>query len=278
MTRFSSIVCSCVAILLAGCFATGADKAKDAAPAAEAAEKVYPTGYTDTPKLPHAPWRVHDDERPRPVVVTPGATNDAPPADAIVLFNGKNLDAWTGDKDKPAQWKVENGYLEVTNTGNIYTKQPFGSMQLHIEWMSPTPPRSNSQHRGNSGIFIADRYEIQVLDCFDNKTYADGQAGAIYGQYPPLVNAARKPGEWQTYEIVFIAPKFEGEKLVSPAYATVFHNGVLVQHHTELLGGTSHRKVGTYKAHGKAPIRLQDHNDKQQVRYRNIWVRELDRD
>ena len=254
-------------------------------------EKVYPEGYSDTPKLPNSQWKVHDIDRPRPVVVTPGKTAADAPSDAIVLFDGTDLSHWhgekdtadaagkkqrTADKDTPAKWKVENGYAEMTPTGNIYTNESFGDCQLHIEWCSPAEPRSNSQHRGNSGIFLMDRYEIQVLDCYNNKTYADGQAGAAYGQNPPLVNATRKPGAWQTYDIIFRAPRFKDGKLESPAAVTILLNGVLVQNHFELLGATTHRAVGTYSAHhDKAPIRLQDHNDKQAVRYRNIWIRPL---
>ena len=254
-------------------------------------EKPQPVGYSDTPKLPHADWKVHDIDRPRPKVVTPGKTNSNAPADAIVLFDGTDLSKWHGeketindegkkrrtkDKNEPAKWKVVDGYMQVTPTGNIYTKESFGDCQLHIEWRSPVPTQSSSQKRGNSGIFIMDRYEIQVLDCFENKTYADGQAGGIYGQYPPLVNASRKPGEWQTYDIIFKAPRFTKDgKLESPATVTVIHNGVVVQNHSAIIGATTHKAVAKYTPHGKAPIRLQDHNDEQEVRYRNIWIRPL---
>lgn len=254
-------------------------------------DKVYPIGYDDTPKLPNSQWKVHDIDRPRPVVVTPGKTVADAPSDAIVLFDGKDLSHWHGekevvnaegkkerraDKEAPARWKVENGHVEMTPTGNIYTRDAFGDCQLHIEWCSPAEPQSNSQHRGNSGIFLMDRYEIQVLDCHDNLTYADGQAGAAYGQNPPLVNATRKPGEWQSYDIIFRAPRFKDGRLESPAAVTILLNGVLVQNHFELLGATTHRAVAEYAPHpDKAPIRLQDHNDNQQVRFRNIWIRPL---
>jgi len=242
-----------------------------------AEEKVWPKGYTDTPKLPHADWKVHDIDRPAPKQITPGKTNSDAPSDAIILFDGKDLSEWIGAKGKVPAWKVENGYMEVTNTGNIYSKREFGSCQLHIEWCAPDPPQSNSQHQGNSGVFLMDKYEIQVLDCFDNETYADGMAGAMYGQYPPMVNPVRKPGEWQTYDIIFTAPEFEGNKLVRKGYATVLLNGVLVQNHSEWLGPSTHKRVAKYKPHAaKGPIRLQDHNDKQPVRFRNIWVRPLD--
>ncbi|MEM0897824.1 MAG: DUF1080 domain-containing protein, partial [Verrucomicrobiota bacterium] len=249
---------------------------------AQDAPKPVPTGYTDTPVLPNSQWKVHDDERPRPTVVTPGKTDNAPPADATVLFDGTNLDAWLTiphrKKGEPepepteAQWKVENGYVEVTNTGDIRTKESFGSCQLHIEWMSPDPPQMNSQKQGNSGIFLMGLYEVQVLDGYDNLTYADGMPGAIYGQYPPAVNVSRKPGEWQSYDIIFTAPEFnKAGKLGSPAYITILHNGVLVQNHTELLGPTLHKRVANYDTpHAtRAPLELQDHRDKQAVRFRN---------
>lgn len=256
-----------------------------------AEEKVYPVGYSDTPRLPNSEWKVHDIDRPRPEVVTPGKTAADAPSDAIVLFDGTSLASWYGeketkdaegktrrtpDKESPARWKVENGYVEMTPTGNIYTREEFGDCQLHVEWRSPAEPQSNSQHRGNSGIFLMDRYEIQVLDCYENKTYADGQAGASYGQNPPLVNATRKPGEWQSYDIIFRAPRFKDGKLVSPATVTILLNGVLVQNHFELLGATTHRKVAKYSPHpDKGRLRLQDHNDNQPVRFRNIWIRPL---
>ena len=239
-------------------------------------KKKRPIGYSDTPQQPHSKWKVHDIDRPRPKVVEPGKTAAHPPADAIVLFDGTDLEAWAGTKDPEPKWKIENGYVEVTPTGDIKTKQAFGDMQLHIEWASPSPPQDDSQHRGNSGIFIMDRYEVQVLDCFNNKTYADGQAGGVYGQYPPLVNACRRPGEWQTYDIIFKAPRFKDGEVAQPAYITVVHNGVVTLNNARILGGTTHKKIAPYKEHPpKAPIRLQDHKDKQKVRYRNIWVREL---
>ncbi|MGK0188007.1 MAG: hypothetical protein ACI9R3_003799 [Verrucomicrobiales bacterium] len=258
---------------------------------AEDDEKVYPIGYSDTPTLPNSEWKVHDIDRPRPEVVTPGKTAADAPADAIVLFDGTDLSKWHGeketknaegktrrtpDKDTAAKWKIEDSYVEMTPTGNIFTREAFGDCQLHIEWSSPAEPQSNSQHRGNSGIFLMDRYEVQVLDCYDNMTYADGQAGAAYGQNPPLVNATREPGEWQTYDIIFRAPRFLDGKLESPATITILLNGVLVQNHFALLGPTTHRAVATYSPHPeKAPLRLQDHNDNQPVRFRNIWIRPL---
>ena len=242
-------------------------------------------GYDNTPKLPSG-WRVHDVARPQPDVVTPGRQPGAPPSDAIVLFDGTDLAAWNGVKqdhkkkrrynpEGQALWKVENGYMQCTPTGDLLTKQAFGDCQLHIEWQSENPPKGDSQGRGNSGVFMMGRYETQVLDGFENRTYADGVAGCVYGQTPPLVNACKKPGEWQVYDIIFQAPHFEGETLISPAYVTVLLNGVLVQHKTEILGPTAHKKLPVYKPHAaKLPIKLQDHNNP--TRFRNIWIRELD--
>ncbi len=229
-------------------------------------------GYDDTPYLPGGTWRVHDKARPRPSVVTPadGANLLArPPADATVLFDGTDLSQWKG-----GPWTLVDGALEVNGKGSIETVQHFGDVQLHVEWRSPPTVESESQGRGNSGVFFFGRYEVQVLDSFENPTYADGQAAALYGQQPPLVNACRAPGEWQSYDIVFIAPRFDGDELVSPAVVTVVHNGVLVQHAVELIGGTAHRAVATYAPHGPTgPIMLQDHGNP--VRFRNIWVRAL---
>ena len=223
-------------------------------------------------------WEIHDRTRPLPVVVTPGTEQSAggAPSDAVVLFGGKDLSAWEAVKGGEAKWKVENGYFEVVpKTGAIRTRQGFGDCQLHVEWMSPDPPNGKDQDRGNSGVFFMSIYEVQVLDSYRSVTYADGQASAIYGQYPPLVNASRPPGEWQTYDIVFRAPRFEGDgKLLRPAHVTVFHNGVLVQDNTEIMGPTTHRSRPPYEAHGsKLPIQLQDHSHP--VRFRNIWIREL---
>ncbi len=227
-------------------------------------------------------WPVHDLERPQPPIVTPGtfSSQDAPgqpPSDAIVLFDGTDLSAFKSAKTGgPAPWKVENGYLEVVDkAGYIETKQAFGDIQLHLEFRSPTPPKDKSQGRGNSGVFFMGRYEIQVLDCYENETYPDGQAASLYGQYPPLVNASRPPGTWQVYDIVFEAPRFDAQgKMVSPARVTVFHNGVLVQHASEFTGPSAHKKRPPYKAHAaKLPLKFQDHSNP--VRFRNIWVREL---
>jgi hypothetical protein len=236
-------------------------------------EKEKP-GYDDTPFIPGSKYRVHDKERPQPPVVTPGQAVGQPPSDAVVLFDGRDLSAWTG-KEGEAKWKVENGYMEVLpGTGNISTKEKFGDCQLHVEWATPEKVEGEDQHRGNSGVFLMELYEIQVLDNYENLTYPDGTAAAIYGQTPPMVNACREPGKWQSYEIVWFAPRFEGEKLVSPARLTLFHNGILVHHNQELKGPTTHRKVLEYQAHPSVgSLMLQDHRDC--VRYRNIWYRKI---
>jgi hypothetical protein len=237
-------------------------------------------GYDDTPLIPGQRWKVHDATRPLPRVVTPGteSTQQAagrPPSDAVVLFDGRDLSGWESTKGGPAGWKVEKGYMEVAaKTGGIRSKKHFGDCQLHLEWAAPAKVEGESQGRGNSGVFLMGLYEIQVLDCYQNPTYADGSTAAIYGEFPPLVNACRKPGEWQTYDILWVAPRFEGERLASPARATVLHNGIVVHHDTVLTGPTTHRKVLEYKAHPAAgPLELQDHGNP--VRYRNIWYRPL---
>jgi hypothetical protein len=211
-------------------------------------------GYSDTPFLPGGKWRVHDGTRPQPKVIEPGtfSTQDAPgkpPSDAIVLFDGKDLSNWRNGRNE-ARWKVENGYFEIVKgTGTLETKPEFGDCQIHIEWSAPNPPRGASQARGNSGVLIMNRYEVQVLDSHDNKTYPDGQAASIYAQYPPLVNAMRKPGEWNTYDIIFTAPRFRDGRLIKPAYATVIHNGVVVHNHAEILGPMTHRTLTYYSPH-----------------------------
>ncbi len=235
-------------------------------------------GYTDTPFIPGSKWRVHDARRPQPPVIEPGESptlGAEPPSDAVVLFDGSNLKQWKSSKGGAAKWKVKDGYMEVVpESGHVVSKKKFGDCQLHVEWAAPTPPSGNGQSRGNSGVFLMGAYEFQVLDCYKNRTYADGMTGSIYGQYPPLVNACRKPGEWQTYDIIWDAPTFKNGKLQKPAKATVFLNGVLVQHARELLGRTTHKRKPHYKPHPpKGPIMLQDH--KNPVRFRNIWCRPL---
>ena len=224
---------------------------------------------------------------PVPKVVTPGATDAAPPSDAIVLFDGKNLDEWVSAQDKsPAQWTVADGVMTVKKApgvGNIETRRTFKNYQLHIEWKIPENITGSGQARGNSGVFLAstgpgdDGYELQVLDSYNNSTYANGQAGSIYKQSIPLVNPNRKPGEWQTYDLVWTAPVFNDDgSLKTPAYVTVFFNGVLVQNHFELKGQTLYIGKPFYKKYDRAPIKLQAHGDHSEpISFRNIWVREL---
>ncbi len=228
-------------------------------------------GYTDTPMLPGLPYHVHDPARPHPPVVTPAAQPGGAPSDAIVLFDGHDLSHWTSRKP----WTTADGYFAVApGSGDLRSKETFGDFQLHIEWATPAEVRGNSQNRGNSGVFLQGLYEVQVLDSRGNPTYADGQAGALYGQWPPLANPTRGPGEWQTYDIVFEAPQFEDGKLTKPAYATVFLNGVLLHNRKELMGPTVHRRLAHYAAGpAEGPLVLQDHGTP--VRYRNIWVRRL---
>lgn len=249
---------------------------------AQKKNRTSPVGYSDTPVITGQKWKVHDIERPHPPVVEPGAAYGQPPADAVVLFDGKDASAWlesgTGPnrgKTVPITWTVKDGYMESNHGGgSIFTKAKFGDCQLHIEWASPAEIDGESQWRGNSGVLLMNRYEIQVLDSWNNKTYADGQAGAIYGQWPPLVNVARKPGEWQTYDIIFEAPKWENEKMVKSPYVTVIHNGVLLHHRKEIIGPMAHRIVAPFRVHGpEEPFGLQNHDTL--VRYRNIWMRRL---
>jgi len=237
-------------------------------------------GYDDTPVLVGAKWHVHDGNRPQPKVVTPGtnSTQEAPgipPSDAVILFDGTDLSGWVAKKGGEAGWKVEDGYMEVVpGTGNIQTKEQFGDCHLHLEFRSPHEVKGEGQGRGNSGVFLMGRYEIQVLDCYENPTYPDGTTGAIYGQFPPLANACRKPGEWSEYDIIWEAPRFEGNRVIRPAFVTVLLNGIVLHHHMELLGVTSHRVLTTYEPHGLVgPLELQDHGDL--VRFRNIWYRPL---
>ena len=222
---------------------------------------------------------------PVPKVVTPGKMNSDAPSDAIILFDGKNLDQWVNVKDSmPAKWTVADNVLTVSKTsGNIRTKQAFQDYQLHIEWRIPENITGEGQARGNSGVFLAstgpgdDGYELQVLDNYNNSTYTNGQAGSIYKQGVPLANAARKPGEWQSYDVVWNAPRFNDDgTLKSPARVTVFHNGVLVQNNFELQGQTRYIGKPFYKAHGPCPIKLQAHGDKSEpISFRNIWIRPL---
>ena len=236
-------------------------------------------GYTNTPKIPGTPWVVHDPYRPQPRQINPGTISPVdnpgtPPSDAIVLFDGTNLDAWEDNKGNAPRWKMGDGYFEwQKKSGTIRTKQKFGSVQLHIEWAAPSEVKGSSQGRGNSGVFLAGLYEVQVQDTYDNLTYPDGQAGSLYGFRPPRVNATRAPGEWQAYDIIFEMPEFKGGKVVKKAKITVLHNGVVVQHGVDIPGMLGHKKTNPYRVHGPGHIQLQDHGNP--VRYRNIWVREL---
>lgn len=233
-------------------------------------------------------WGVHDMNRPRPKIVTPGTESTqekagTAPSDAIVLFDGKDLSAWVSDKDgSDAKWKVIDGNMQtLPGAGYIRTEQSFGDCQLHVEWATPSIVKGKGQKRGNSGVFLMGLYEIQVLDSFvnpacpnENVTYADGQACAVYGQRPPMVNASRGPGKWQSYDILFRAPVFDGDKLVKLATVDVLHNGVWTQEDWVIKGRTRHKTVPSYSPHAaKLPLKLQDHSNP--VRYRNIWIREL---
>ena len=231
---------------------------------------------------PDPNWLDHDRTRPQPPVIYPGTTStpEQPgkaPSDAVVLFDGGDLSQWAAMDGNPTKWVVKDGAMEcVPGSGYIRTVQNFGDCQLHVEFATPAKAEGSGQGRGNSGVFLGlDRYEIQVLDSYQNLTYADGSAGSIYGQYPPLANACLPPGQWQSYDVIYTAPRFSAEaKLISPARLTIFHNGVLIQNNVELTGPTSWLERAPFKPHPeKQPIALQDHGNP--VRYRNIWVREL---
>jgi hypothetical protein len=233
-------------------------------------------GYDDTPMQPSGKWRVHDSKRPQPRIITPGpAPAPAPaPSDAIVLVgSGADLSAWQMSNGSPASWPFKDGVLQ-SGKGMIETKQKFSDVQLHVEFATPSEVKGDGQGRGNSGVFLSGVFEVQVLDSFKNQTYPDGQASAMYGQFPPLVNASRGPGEWQTYDIVFTAPRFKAATLEKPATVTVLHNGVLVHNATPFWGPTQHKQIGKYAPEqASGPLRLQDHGNP--VRFRNIWIREL---
>ena len=236
-------------------------------------------GYKDTPMIPGTKWHIHDSDRPHPPVVTPGerfSQMAAAPADAVVLFDGKDLSKWQGTGGKDATWEVRDGYMEVKpKSGSIRTKDEFGDFQLHIEFATPEKVEGKGQGRGNNGLNIFGRYEIQILDSYNNVTYADGQAAAIYGQFPPLVNASRPPGEWQTYDVIFEGPRWnEQGELTRKASVTVLHNGLIVHNKRELLGGVTHQKILPWQKHGeKGYIALYEHGNP--VRFRNIWIRPL---
>ncbi len=261
--------------------AAGAEERQDHGP--QKVDQSIPVGYDDTPMIPGQKWRVHDKSRPVPPVVSPGAVSHpgGPPSDAVVLFGGSDLSMWisAGKRDeqgkpRPAGWKVANGYMEVNKTGTIQTRDSFGDCQFHIEFATPVVVKGSSQGRGNSGVYFMGRYEVQILDSYENRSYADGQAGALYGQYPPLVNASRKPGEWQAFDIIFEAPRFENDKLIKPAFVTVLHNGIVIHHRTQLAGATAHKRPASYRPHAsEGPLKLQDHGNP--TRFRNVWIRPL---
>lgn len=237
-------------------------------------------GYKDTPLVPGTQWHVHDGDRPQPRIVQPAASfsHQAPaPSDAIVLFDGKDLSKWQLGDGGAAKWKVENGYMEVApKSGSIRTREKFADFQLHLEFATPARVEGNSQGRGNSGVLFNGIYEVQVLDSYNNKTYPDGQCGGLYGQSPPLVNASKPPGEWQSYDIIFESPRWDASgRNIKKANVTVIHNGVVVHHKREYLGNTPHRGVGNYnRPHPpEVFIELQDHNNP--MRFRNVWVRSL---
>jgi hypothetical protein len=244
---------------------------------AVAANQQPKLGYDNTPMQPDGKWRVHDGARPQPIIVTPGpsAGMSAPPSDAIVLLGPDgSLKAWRGTDGKPVAWSTTGGVVQ-TGRGSIETIESFGDVQLHVEFATPSEVKGDGQGRGNSGVYLAGRFEIQVLDSFNNPTYPDGQAASMYGQFPPLVNASRPPGEWQAYDITFTAPRFSGTKLEAPAVVTVLHNGVMVQNARAFWGPTAHQKIDPYVPESATgPIRLQDHSNP--VRYRNIWLRRLE--
>ena len=228
---------------------------------------------------PLGDWPQHARQRPHPPVQTPGPVAEVQaPTDAVVLFDGTSLAKWTHNDSAPAKWRIVNGAFEVVpRTGTLVTRESFGDVHLHIEWMSPAPAVGKDQDRGNSGVFFGGgRYEVQILDSYDNVTYADGQAGAIYGQYPPLVNASRPPGEWQSYDIIYHRPRFDKSgKVLSPARFSVTHNGVEVQNDVKLVGPTANGSRPPFEAHAdRLPISLQDHGHP--VRFRNVWLHNLE--
>lgn len=226
-------------------------------------------------------WTVHDESRPNPPVVQPGTPSTpeqagTAPSDALVLFDGKDLSHWQAEGGGEATWKVASGYMEAAGGKGVATKEGFGDCQLHIEWATPEKVEGAGQGRGNSGVFLMSHYEVQVLDSYQNETYADGQAAALYGQHPPLVNASLPPGKWQTYDIIFRRPHFGADgKVTKPATVTLLHNGVLAQDHAEIKGKSAHKTEAKYERHDdKLPIRLQFHGNP--TRFRNIWIRQLE--
>ncbi len=282
---------ACGAAFMAFLILTPCSLLAQSGPPSGAEPDVRIEGFKNTSVLPGGKWHQHDPDRPQPPVVTPGATfsqGAPPPSDAEVLFDGKDLSKWEsgqGNEGAPAAWKVQDGYMEVTQPkGNdIRTRGKWSDFQLHVEWAAPTPPSGHGQARGNSGILINNMYEVQVLDSYHDKTYPDGQAGALYGQMPPLVNPSKPPGEWQTYDIIWESPRWNDKgEIVQKACVTVLFNGVVVQHRTEFIGSTDGIGGGVpwkgqsfYKQHApEVFIQLQNHNSNP-VPYRNIWIRDL---
>jgi len=272
MNRGRILACVIVAAGLMSFLQSAQSQGKHELIYAEDGSGVY--GYKDTPVLPWCGYHVHDPDRAAPKRVIPGtpSTQDkvgTAPSDAIVLFDGKDLSKW-----EPSEWRVVDGCLEAVGGGSLVTREKFGDFQLHLEWQAPDPPRGNRFDRGNSGVIIMGQFEIQIFDSYTEKIYPDGQAAAIYGQTPPLVNACRKPGEWQTYDIIFSAPVFKFGKLAEPATVTMLHNGMLVHHDQEIMGQTGHRILPYYRPQaGEASLQLGAHNNP--VRFRNIWIRPL---
>lgn len=286
--RFMKLNCSAIpvsALAVPVKTATFAFAMLSLAAAAAPAPLFGPTFYGDAPD-DHHPWAIHDGNRPQPTIITPGTFSSQeepgkPPSDAVILFDGTDLSKWEADVDNEGvatKWVIKNGAMEcVPGSGYIRTRDKFGDFQLHVEWASPTHVQGDSQGRGNSGVFLMGLVEIQVLDNFNNPTYSDGMAGAVYGQMPPLVNALRSPGQWEVYDIVFRRPLYRDGELIRPGHVTVFENGVLVQDHTPIEGPTGHM-ARTKAEHfpDAGPLKLQDHGNP--VRYRNIWYRPLPHD
>jgi Domain of Unknown Function (DUF1080) len=265
-SHFSIILPLSASVALVARAALGADLVQ-----AEDGSGVF--GYKDTPKLPFCDYLVHDPDRPAPKRVAPGppAAPVSPPADAIVLFDGKDLSKW---QDPETKCRLVDGCIEAVGGGNLTTKESFGSCQIHLEWMAPANFQGPWYNQGNNGVMLMGRFEIQVFDSYNVKIYPDGEAAAVYGQTPPLVNVCRKPGEWQTYDIVFTAPVFDGDKLAQPARVTMFFNGVLVHLNQEIYGETGHRILPEYKQKtSTGPLALANHSCP--VRFRNIWLRPL---
>lgn len=265
MTKTASVLLC----LTLGCGAAAAQQPLPASPCPDM------LGYRDTPLIPGQKWKVHDIDRPRPPKVKGTVLTTPPPSDAIVLFDGKDLSKWrtfTRQGEAPPAWKVENGTVTVAGRGDLVTKEAFGDIQLHLEW-KPGLAKCG-QNRGNSGVILMGRYEVQVLESYDNPTYADGQAGSMYGQFPPLVNAISPLGEWNSYDIIFRAPRFKDGNMAEPPRVTVIHNGVVLHHDQAFVGQMAHRIHKAFQTHNaEEPLSLQNHNEA--TSFRNIWIRKL---